>query len=137
MVEFASDPPTTAVVGFTDGSAYPSGESGAGITIQGGGVVRREVSLYLGIGDNNSAEAHGLLYFFNYILTLCEEGSINKDTDVLGFSDSAGVLGYLLKGWTCPVELDLGRLLRSTYHLVKTKCRLGGPTFEEITQHPS
>jgi hypothetical protein len=38
VVEFATDPPSTAVVGFTDGSAYPSGESGAGITIQGGGL---------------------------------------------------------------------------------------------------
>ena len=125
VVEFASNPPASAVVGFTDGSAYPSGESGAGVTIEGGGISRREISLYLGTGDNNSAEAYGLLCFFNLILEHCKDGLIANNTDVLCFSDSAGVLGYLLKGWACPVSTELGRLLRSTYHFVKKKCRLG------------
>jgi len=124
VVDFATNPPSSAFVGFTDGSAYPSGETGAGITLVGPGVKKMEISLYLGQGDNNSAETHGLLYFFILVLRLWKQGRVRSDTDVLGFSDSAGVLEYLLSGWTCPVEAILGRRLRVAYHLVKKHCKL-------------
>ena len=124
IVNLATTPPKDAVVGFTDGSSYPSGESGAGYTLVGPSIVKVERSFYLGVGDNNNAEAYALLHFLEDILRRCNEGSIGSETKVLGLSDSAGVLGFLLRGWACPVEVELGRQLRKLFLRVKKLCKL-------------
>ena len=125
IINLATNPPKDAVVGFTDGSAYDDlGVSGAGLTLQGPGITTREISIFLGRGDNNFAEAHALLRFLQCVRDLCGEGKITPSSRVLGFSDSAGVLGYLLKGWACPVPQTLGRDLRTTYREVEKLCSL-------------
>lgn len=118
VAQLARNPPTNAIVGFTDGSAVPNpGPCGAGYTLSVPDRPTECVSLPLGEGDNNIGEMAALCGLFDLFLQRLAAGVLPPKAPVLIFSDSALCLGYLLAGWSSPrgVPQDLARRTRRHY----------------------
>jgi ribonuclease HI len=78
----------------------------------------------MGEGNNNEAEGFALLLALDYLDYLWETGEAQLADGWLIFSDSAGVVGYLLKSWACPLSWELGVELRKKYYQIKKRMKL-------------
>ena len=117
IVALATMPPPNTTVFFCDGSSLDNGDGGAGYSVQVPGRQREDFSKFLGTADNNEAEMEALLGCFRRLLEL--RRLIGLGGTVIGFSDSACCLGYLLKGWRCPTKPSLARETRRLFHEVR------------------
>jgi len=109
----AIHPPHDVIAAYTDGSALGNpGPCGAGFVITLDGQVIHDKSIPLGMGDNNLGEMGALLGLLEKLLSMIEAGTITQ-TKILIFSDSAGCVGYLERGWVCPTDTTVGRSTRS------------------------
>ena len=125
MIELAKDPPKNCICLYTDGSAYGSpGESGAGIYRKTENGETIGGSFYMGEGNNNEAEGYALLLALDYLDYLWGTGDAQLADGWIIFSDSAGVVGYLLKSWACPLSWELGVTLRKKYYQIKKRMKL-------------
>jgi ribonuclease HI len=111
VTDFAWDPPRTATIGFTDGSAKPNpGPCGSGYTLRGIGEDHPvTVSKSWGQGDNNRGEMGALHDILTEILARIKNGTIQLETLLFLFTDSMLCVGYLLRGWTFPLWTKLAR----------------------------
>ena len=113
LLALANLPPDDAAVAFTDGSARPDGDGGAGFTVLTPGSAREDFATPLGRVDNNYAEMEALRGTFTRLI---EKYVIVEFTVALIFSDTAVCLGYLIAGWGCPTDKALARETRRLYH---------------------
>ena len=121
VVEMANNPPTEAIVGFSDGSAIPNpGPCGAGALLfcpHDAGSARSALSL--GEGDNNVGEIAGL----HQVLRLVDEAYVRKiiigNPPLLLFTDSLLVVGALEWGWAMKNMPRSIRPLLKSYRLRK------------------
>ena len=117
-----SNPPDTFMC-FTDGSALGNpGPCGAGFCIRKGATPQEKHSADLGWGDNNIGEMVAILGILNRLIELAGNGLLFRGDQVLIFSDSAGCLGYLLKGWNTQVPQFICRATRRAWAKVKKIC---------------
>ena len=68
-------------------------------------------AIALGLGDNNVGETAALGALASGIRTGIMDGNISGDRALL-FSDSAGVIGFLCRGWRPPTKVALSREAR-------------------------
>ena len=136
VIELACSPPSSAIVAFTDGSAYGSpGPCGAGFSLRVFDGVTREFSKEGGIGTNNDGEMLAIEGVFKKMLAVPDDlldkevkqvarpGKASK-AEALLFSDSAVCIGYLTAGWKAPVQDALARRTRALYYKCKKRFRL-------------
>ena len=122
VLKLANNPPPTAVVGFSDGSALGNpGPAGAGaLLILPHMRGRVHDSIALGDGDNNAGEIEGLLRVLELYLEARRRGHTEGATALLLFTDSLLVLGALEWGWSLTNMPPRIRALRALYLQVKT-----------------
>ena len=120
MVALATQPPLGMGVVFTDGSRLDNGQAGAGYSILIPGWPKELHADPLGVCDNNEAELEAICRSLRRITHRHKEGW--RGTAIL-FSDSAGCLGYLMRGWRIAVRQGLARETRRLYHRVSNLCR--------------
>jgi len=124
VLEYASNPPLNAVSVYTDGSALGNpGPAGAGVIIRGleGGEWR--LSLPLGHSDNNTAEMAALDEGFKKVRALEIAGRLTTRAIALFFTDSAGCLGYICRGWKTQVAKKLARATRAGWSRLKDRSK--------------
>ena len=110
--DLAMHPPDWALCGYSDGSALGTpGPTGGGFVIIFQGQVVESESIPLGKGDNNLGEMGALLWLFRRIELMVSTGE-HRPRAIIIFSDSAGCVGYLTKGWTSPTREDISRATR-------------------------
>ena len=114
LVALASQPPPGVAVCFTDGSRLDDGHAGAGYTVLVPGYEEEGHADYLGRCDNNEAEMEAIARAIRRLLARYREGWRGK---AILFSDSAGCLGYLLRGWSTKVRPAMAREARRLYHM--------------------
>jgi ribonuclease HI len=104
VADFARNPPKTAWIFFTDGSALGNpGPCGGGyVNRRKGEDVYSEATFPLGHGDNNKGEMGGIQGSLQKLLTELENGEVGEKDRVYIFSDSALCIGYLDRGWHFP-----------------------------------
>ena len=121
----ASAPPLGVLCGYSDGSALGSpGPTGGGYTITLDGRTIGSGSFSLGEGDNNLGEMGALLGLIRRITKLVR-GMSTRPKAVYLFSDSAGCIGYLEKGWSSPKWVPTSRDARNAlFELRKTVKRV-------------
>ena len=114
MAAFARQPPKNATVGFTDGSAIPNpGPCGAGMVVRPmGSEDYFELSIPLGLGDNNKGEMGGIKALLEWALRALADKRIPKNSSLLVFSDSALCIGFLVQGWAFNTWRKLGHTTR-------------------------
>ena len=84
---------------------------GAGFVVKQGGVTLLSGAVALGMGDNNVGETAALGELAYAIKDGILEGKLTGDRALL-FSDSAGVMGFLCRGWRPPTAVALSREAR-------------------------
>jgi ribonuclease HI len=101
---FARNPPASALVIFTDGSALQNpGPCGGGlVTRMPGKTDYVETVIPLGQGDNNKGEMGGLKGAARVVEDALDQGVIGEGSEVLVFSDSALCIGHVDRGWSFP-----------------------------------
>ena len=119
VVALATQPPRGVTVFFSDGSSLDNGSGGAGYSIQTPHRLREDFAVPLGPADNNAAEMAALKGCLRRLLEL--HRLIGLSGQVIGFSDSACCLGFLLKGWQCPTDVVLARETRRLLHEVRRR----------------
>ena len=121
LTELATHPPEGVIVGFGDGSSYDDGRAGAGYTVKWEDGTEAVHAVPLGRCDNNDAEMAALEGIFGLMKTRhrTHPPAVGNKPDALVFSDSAGCLGYLLRGWTAPGNKALARRTRRAFELVR------------------
>ena len=103
--KFARNPPESALVIFTDGSALDINNPGP----WGGGLVARlpklketeyvETVIPLGQGDNKKGEMGGLNGAACVVEDALTQGKIKESSEVFVFSDSTLCIGHVDRGW--------------------------------------
>ena len=101
---FARNPPASALVIFTDGSALQNpGPCGGGLVARMPGKTDYvETVIPLGQGDNNKGEMGGLEGAARLVEAALDQGEIREGSEVLVFSDSALCIGHVDRGWAFP-----------------------------------
>jgi ribonuclease HI len=118
LVALANQPPPGIALCFTDGSRLDDGHAGAGYTVLVPGFDEEAHSDYLGRCDNNEAEMEAIARATRRLLVRHQEGWRGR---AILFSDSAGCLGYLLRGWTTKVRTVMAREARRLYHIASKR----------------
>jgi len=120
----AEHPPARSISIYTDGSALGNpGPAGAGVVIQGLANGEWRLSLPMGHSDNNTAEMAALEEGFKKVLALLRGGDLDEVRIVLCFTDSAGCLGYVCRGWRTQVAKKLARATRALWSRLKNRIR--------------
>jgi ribonuclease HI/exonuclease III len=123
--ELAWAPPPWDVAGYTDGSALGNpGPCGGGFVIIIGGTVKEEHWIPLGWGDNNKGEMAALLAIFERLESNFEKEDWPSGARCLIFSDSAGCIGFLERGWKSPTEVKLSRDTRAALARLRKKVKV-------------
>ena len=101
--DLACVPPPGDVAGYSDGSALGNpGPCCGGFAVLVGGALIEEQWMQLGHGDNNKGEMAALRGLAQWLLAYFQSGKWPAGADALIFSDSAGCVGYLQRGWKTP-----------------------------------
>ena len=124
--KFARNPPASAMVVFTDGSALDNPGP------CGGGLVTRlpretkytETVIPLGQGDNNKGEMGGLEGAACAVEKALVQGKIKEGSEVFVFSDSALCIGHVDRGWRFPRWKKLARSTTKKIQKLRKKVRL-------------
>ena len=111
VADFARNPPGTAWIFFTDGSALGNpGPCGGGyVHRRKGEDVYSEAIFPLGHGDNNKGEMGGIHGSLQRVMTEIGNGEMRGRDSVYIFSDSALCIGYLDRGWHFPHWKELAQ----------------------------
>ena len=126
VLALANDPPPSAVVGFSDGSALGNpGPAGAGaLLLLPHARGRASDSIALGEGDNNAGEIEGLLRVLELYLEAERRGLTEGASALLLFTDSLLVLGALEWGWSLTKLPPRIRALRTLVLYLQVKARI-------------
>ena len=119
VARLALAPPPGALAAFTDGSALGNpGPCGGGYTVSLNSLPLFDRDLPFGEGDNNVGEMGALLGLMEDLILKIDNNSLPPGT-ILIFTDSAGCVGYLERGWAQPTSSDLSRDTRRAWNKLK------------------
>jgi ribonuclease HI len=124
--KFARNPPASALVIFTDGSALDNpGPCGGGlVTRLPGETEYAETVIPLGQGDNNKGEMGGLKGAACAVEDALEQGRIKEGSEVFVFSDSALCIGHVDRGWRFPKWKKLAHAVTKKIRKLRKKVKL-------------
>jgi ribonuclease HI/exonuclease III len=115
VATLAHNPPPDTLAAFTDGSALGNpGPCGGGYTVSLNNTTIFDNNIPFGHGDNNVGEMGALLGLFEDLIHKLECNTLPPGT-ILIFTDSAGCVGYLERGWSQPTTTNLSRDTRRAW----------------------
>ena len=123
IAALALQPPTTAIVCFTDGSARPNpGPTGAGLFCEGPPLTPNAPRIYfraaasLGHGDNNLGEYYAIYMALTLLdCTTTDYKHHPKHPPLLIFSDSLLAICFILHGWKHTKAPPIAKTARTLY----------------------
>ena len=117
LADFARNPPRTAWIFFTDGSALGNpGPCGGGYVCRDKDTDKCSEAIFpLGHGDNNKGEMGGIQGSLRRTQVGLETGGVKDKDTVYIFSDSALCIGYLDRGWHFPHWKKLAKTLEVSF----------------------
>ena len=119
VAKLAENPPPDVVAAYTDGSALGNpGPCGGGYTVERDKHTLFDKSIPLGLGDNNQGEMGALMNLMLDLISRLETNSLPSG-DILIFTDSAGCVGYLERGWAQPTDNIVSRQTRALWTKLK------------------
>ena len=123
VADFARSPPLDAAVAFTDGSAIPNpGPCGAGYILRlAGQEDYATTSTPMGYGDNNKGEMGAIHGALTAVAAGLRDGTVQKRSLFLCFSDSALCIAFLDRGWAFPSWKDLAHGTRALLREVRAQ----------------
>jgi ribonuclease HI len=119
VANLARSPPPDALAAFTDGSALGNpGPCGGGYIVYLNQVNLFDRDIPLGHGDNNLGEMGALHGLMEDLILRLSNNSLPPGTIII-FTDSAGCVGYLDRGWAQPSTTSLSRATRTLWNQLK------------------
>ncbi len=106
IAKLAENSPFDVVAAFTDGSTLRNpGPCGGGYTVHRDKHKFYDHFIPMSLGDNNQEEMGALMGLMSDLIDGLENSSLPTG-DILIFTDSAGCVGYLDRGWSQPTNLE-------------------------------